>query len=154
MQQQAADMAEQREMATAAKMDSIRRAMLESGPMLDHGTNDSSCPACGASAGSIVTAAEQATGWRPEKVHCSGRDPHASKGTIGICVILGDHLHARCPACSFSWFERVGYDTLRAPGRGAIRYDEYVTESGTPALKAQAPTMLSEWGHEPPKVEP
>lgn len=152
MNLQSREMQQQREIGMAAQLDARRRSMLESGPMLEHGANDNECPVCG------VGRFGGTPDWKPEKVHCGGRDPHAAAGVHAMCVILGDHLHARCPACSWSWFERVKTDEAKLPGRGALRYDEALVGSdgfatGELVQLDPLPTLESVWGYVEPEVK-
>lgn len=153
----AADMAEQRELHTKIQLDVRRRNMLESGPMRRNSVYDDACPCCKTKLGDTIFVGEDRTiarAWTPDKTHCGGRDPYSSKGAESLCVILGEHLHARCPHCFYTWFERAAFDFDDQDNRGAVRFDEVVRdgklyersklEPNDPDVAD--PTLKSAWG--------
>ncbi len=148
MNMNAREMQDQRELTKQIQLDQRRRSMLESGPMRRFGEIESDgCPCCGHKLGDSYVEERVQLPWLPEKVQCGGRDPYASKGSESMCVILGDHMHCRCPNCKYSWFERTRYDIAKVTGRGAIRYDESFDVESEAVTKLEAPpTLLSVWG--------
>ena len=77
------------------------------------------CPRCGGPA-------------RFKKKYCYGLEPDLGRVLVGFedCRLVGPHLHSECEVCGFHWFERTNDDDMMRDGRGALRFDEVVSEDG------------------------
>src|SRR3990172_1444766 len=81
--------------------------------------NQDGCPKCGVK--------NQMT-----KKFCYGIEPDLRKVLFGFpeCPLIGPHLHGECAVCGFVWFERTQDDLADLPGRGGLRFDEMLDETG------------------------
>ena len=83
------------------------------------------------------------------KNYCQGREER--EGLEAGCIVLGDHMHAKCGTCAYVWLERCKDDHADLDNRGGLRYDEMLVDGKLVSVSVPDAGFL--WGILTPQEE-